>query len=293
MSVIALTELVLAMLGVAAKLERRRIKERTERGRSDAKAKGVKFGRSRSSPRTSSARRSGGGTRTAKRCARLPAPTMSARRRFRGSYKYLHPLTLVRCLMTKYFSAERIAELNANQKQVYRQFRDLQERFFLRTYKSQRGEEYAKHGFCRRLDTLVRAVGQVYELLPPQQEEIPDDKNVVDATISIQAFVMNAFGCLENIAWIWLYEKNVRNDNGTELDPKEVGLGKKKLRKALTQQFRDYLDKDEKKKWLGNLIDFGIDLRTGYRCISCRTSFPRAISPSTRRSTRQNGRNPR
>ena len=37
-------ELVLAMLGVAAKLERRRIKERTERGRVDAKVKGVKFG---------------------------------------------------------------------------------------------------------------------------------------------------------------------------------------------------------------------------------------------------------
>ena len=33
------------MLGVAAKLERRRIKERTARGRADAKAKGVKFGR--------------------------------------------------------------------------------------------------------------------------------------------------------------------------------------------------------------------------------------------------------
>jgi DNA invertase Pin-like site-specific DNA recombinase len=38
-------ELVLAMLGVAAKLERRRIIERTARGRTDAKAKGVKFGR--------------------------------------------------------------------------------------------------------------------------------------------------------------------------------------------------------------------------------------------------------
>ncbi len=38
-------ELVLAMLGVAAKLERRRIIERTTRGRADAKAKGVKFGR--------------------------------------------------------------------------------------------------------------------------------------------------------------------------------------------------------------------------------------------------------
>ena len=38
-------ELVLAMLGVAAKLEHRRILERTKRGRADAKAKGVKFGR--------------------------------------------------------------------------------------------------------------------------------------------------------------------------------------------------------------------------------------------------------
>jgi DNA invertase Pin-like site-specific DNA recombinase len=38
-------ELVLAMLGVAAKLERRRIIERTARGRADAKAKGVMFGR--------------------------------------------------------------------------------------------------------------------------------------------------------------------------------------------------------------------------------------------------------
>ena len=37
-------ELVLAMLGVAAKLGRRRIAERTARGRADAKAKGVKFG---------------------------------------------------------------------------------------------------------------------------------------------------------------------------------------------------------------------------------------------------------
>jgi DNA invertase Pin-like site-specific DNA recombinase len=38
-------ELVLAMPGVAAKLERRRILERTAPGRADAKAKGNKFGR--------------------------------------------------------------------------------------------------------------------------------------------------------------------------------------------------------------------------------------------------------
>jgi DNA invertase Pin-like site-specific DNA recombinase len=36
---------VLAILGVAAKLERRRILERTANGRATAKAQGVKFGR--------------------------------------------------------------------------------------------------------------------------------------------------------------------------------------------------------------------------------------------------------
>lgn len=38
-------EVVLAILGVSAKLERRRIADRTARGRADAKAQGVKFGR--------------------------------------------------------------------------------------------------------------------------------------------------------------------------------------------------------------------------------------------------------
>jgi DNA invertase Pin-like site-specific DNA recombinase len=38
-------ELVLTMLGFAVKLERRRIIERTARGRADAKANGVQFGR--------------------------------------------------------------------------------------------------------------------------------------------------------------------------------------------------------------------------------------------------------
>jgi DNA invertase Pin-like site-specific DNA recombinase len=46
-------EIVFAILGVAAKLERRRILERTARRRADAKARGVRFDRKPISPRTS------------------------------------------------------------------------------------------------------------------------------------------------------------------------------------------------------------------------------------------------
>jgi DNA invertase Pin-like site-specific DNA recombinase len=53
-------EIVFAILGVAAKLERRRILERTARGRADAKAKGVKFGRKPTLPRISRKRLSSG-----------------------------------------------------------------------------------------------------------------------------------------------------------------------------------------------------------------------------------------
>jgi len=129
--------------------------------------------------------------------------------------------------MANYFSAERATELNGNHAEIYAQFRSLQNRFFLRNYKSERGAEFAKHGFCRRLETLVRTIDQVYDLLPPEEQGIPDRDDVVDAAIAIQAFTMNAFGCLENIAWIWLYEKDIKNGNGTELDQQEVGLGKK------------------------------------------------------------------
>ena len=41
--------------------------------------------------------------------------------------------------------------------------------------------------WSRRLGTLVRAVDNVFELLPPESEEIPERDVVVDATISIQS----------------------------------------------------------------------------------------------------------
>ena len=77
-------EIVLAILGVAAKLERRRILERTARGRADAKANGVKFGRKPTSLRTSS-KRPASGLRPERHSAASRAAIMSVRARFRDS----------------------------------------------------------------------------------------------------------------------------------------------------------------------------------------------------------------
>jgi hypothetical protein len=156
--------------------------------------------------------------------------------------------------MPCYFSAEHIAELNRGRAQVRRQYRDLSERFFVRGYKTDRGAEFAKHGFCRRMETLVHIIDQIFRLLPPELDKIPPRDQVVDATIAIHAFTLNAFGCLDNIAWVWVYEKEVKGKGGAELAPIEVGLGKKLVRKSLTKEFQDLLDR--RQNWLANLIDF-------------------------------------
>jgi hypothetical protein len=147
--------------------------------------------------------------------------------------------------MTLYFSAKRIAELNAGRREIKRQFRELQNRLHSKTYKTNRGAEFAKHGLSRRLDILVRAIDQVYELVPPEQGEIPPRDNVAKATMAIQAFVMNAFGCLDNIAWVLVHEKNIKGKGGAELDPKEVGLGKKHVQKKLSEEFLTLLKKHQ------------------------------------------------
>jgi hypothetical protein len=158
--------------------------------------------------------------------------------------------------MVAYYSAENVATLNHGREEVHRQSADLREGYISRKYKSDRAREYAMHGFCRRLGTLVRAIDLVFEGLPPEREDIPDRDEVVDATIAIQSFVFNTFGCLDNLAWIWVYEKDVRSEDGVELTPRWVGLGKgnKRIRSSFSNEFRAYLD--SRQKWFDHLKGF-------------------------------------
>jgi len=156
--------------------------------------------------------------------------------------------------MSRYFSEKCITELCAAYDEVERKFRELQDRVCLRAYKTNRGAKFAKHGPLRRLDMLVRAIDQVYELLPPEQEEIPSNDKVVQASMAIQAFVTNAFGCLDNIAWILVHEKGIKGKGGADLTPLEVGLGKKYVQKKLSNEFLALLKTH--RDWLANLVSF-------------------------------------
>jgi hypothetical protein len=153
-----------------------------------------------------------------------------------------------------YFSEEQLAELREHRGKVVRQYLNLNFRFQRRKYRSERGKEYAFHGFCRRLGLLVSAIDQVFTVLPPERESIPDREENLKATVAIQSFVLNTTGCLDNLAWIWVYERAVKARSGAELDPRSVGLWKAKVQESLSKEFRACLNR--RKSWFEAVNNF-------------------------------------
>ncbi len=156
--------------------------------------------------------------------------------------------------MASLYSDAQITELHEGRTTANRAFANLRERYLVRGYKDARAEEHAQHGFSRRLGTLIRAVDLVFDLLPPELDAIPERDTVVDATIAIQSFMLNTFGCLDNLAWIFVYEKGVTKRDGAALDPQSVSLGSKAVLARFSKEFSDYIaSRDD---WFKAIKDF-------------------------------------
>jgi hypothetical protein len=154
------------------------------------------------------------------------------------------------------FTDEQVADLYEGFQEVDGKFRDLRERFVLRQFQDAGAREHADHGFSRRLGSLARCIERVFEVLPPDRVDIPDRDETEDAALNIQAFVMNAFGCCENLAWIWVLERGIRENDGSEIPTGRIGLGPKcrTVRRSFSPEFRDYLG--TRRAWFDHLKDF-------------------------------------
>lgn len=158
--------------------------------------------------------------------------------------------------MSPYFSAEDVANLHNGREEVRSKQDTLKTRFAFRAYKNERAREYANQGLCRRVDMMANIIDVVFELLPPELEEIPDKENTGGATALIQSFVINTAGCLDNLAWIWVYETGLKNEDGSEYPLHLVGLSGVywHLRRRFTKPFRKYLQ--DRKAWFRHIAEF-------------------------------------
>lgn len=142
-----------------------------------------------------------------------------------------------------YFTADNLAKLKKEREACSGNCQQLVEAFLNYPYTHARAREHAHQGLSRRLKILVRCIEKIYATLPPERMELPSNENLYDASIHLQAFVMNVFGGIDNLAWIWVSEKGVTNSDGSELTNTAIGLRKKneRVRTSFSQAFRDYL----------------------------------------------------
>ena len=159
-------------------------------------------------------------------------------------------------LMSCMFKPEQILELHQELSEVQAKANDITEMLVGWDYQTTEGKEYGTHGLARRVTNIARCVARVYELLPPELDEIPDDDSRKDAEVFIQAAVFGIYGALENLAFVWAFERKVLERGGIPLSNVKIGFSPKKREfwASLPEGLQAYFE--SMRQWRVNLESF-------------------------------------
>jgi hypothetical protein len=154
------------------------------------------------------------------------------------------------------FSEEALLEINTAHQKIHAKCAELFGRYFLLPLKNARAREFARQGFARRLQIMVHCIDKVFELVPPNIIDKPTRPDLIDITINIQAFMINVFGAIDNLAWIWVSEKNLKMPSGRPISGARIGLGPKycEVRESFSPPFQDFLRKLD--GWFDGMGDY-------------------------------------
>jgi hypothetical protein len=151
-----------------------------------------------------------------------------------------------------YFSEEQLAQIEQQRETIDRRASALLLAYTYHPFKNKKAREYASNGFSRRVTTLSRCIYNVFETVPPSETEVPSRDRLYDIQINLQSFVANVYGSIDNLAWIWIFEKGL----GGSIPRKRVGLRKQntEVRVSLNAALRAYLETLD--PWMDYLVDF-------------------------------------
>lgn len=104
-------------------------------------------------------------------------------------------------------------------------------------------------GVCRRLRVLHDSAAEVFRLIPPSNTRA-NRKTIRQATLSLHAFLINAVGIMDNMAWAYVYWHAL--DNG--LQRTNVDLFKSTLQARLPQEWVDFLTSSDLVAWQNSYL---------------------------------------
>lgn len=155
-----------------------------------------------------------------------------------------------------FFTEDVLLKIRSEHDAVHKKRMELLEAYLTHPYTNAKAQEYAQHGFSRRLRIIERCIYNTFMILPPEKDNLPEQEDLLDATINIQSFVFNAFGCIDNLAWIWVSEKGITKIDGSPIPKGFVGLGKKNklVRRSFSPEFLEHLKTRD--DWFDHLENF-------------------------------------
>lgn len=144
-----------------------------------------------------------------------------------------------------FFTQEKIEELDCEYEQITSRYLNLLTKMSMLPLKEEKAREYLFHGAMRRLKILQRCIENIFSIFPPEREILLENEELNDIAINLHAFLVNIFGLLDNLAWVFIYEKNL----ATKIHRNDVGLFLKKTKEYFPMEFREYLNSEQSKKW--------------------------------------------
>ena len=123
-------------------------------------------------------------------------------------------------------------------------------------FENMEARAFARQGFPRRLELMQHCIESSMEAFPPRISWAPGPFGILDATVCLQAFVLNVQGCIDNLAHIWVREKGLTGEDGGPLDGSRVGFGPgaEAVVESLSPEFAGYLK--ELDPWFDYLARF-------------------------------------
>ena len=115
---------------------------------------------------------------------------------------------------------------------------------------NEKAREYLMQGVGRRLNVFSKSLQNIFRIFPVEKTDLLSKDDLTDLYINLHAFFVNISGILDNLAWIFVYEKNLfGNKKDGKIDKHGVGLFNIKTQAFLKPKFKAYIKSERTQTW--------------------------------------------
>jgi len=154
-------------------------------------------------------------------------------------------------ISNSFYTDENIEKLQVKHYELQTRIRDISAwslAFLPSAIQSKIANEYLQQGVCRRLKVIGRSCQNIFDIFPPNRQTVLSSDELNDIQINLHAFLINVHGILDNIAWVYIWEFDVKSLQDAR-NRKKVSLFNKEIQDLLNVDLKKNLNTEDFKSW--------------------------------------------